>query len=65
MTEKKKNFQVTFIIDEEIDQWVRAAREAGCNTSVIFRRLLHDYMNEQKKMGGGTYASAPVVIETK
>lgn len=65
MAEKKKTYQVTFIIDAEIDEWVRAAREAGCNTSVIFRKLLHDYMNEQKRQGGGTYASAPVVIETK
>jgi hypothetical protein len=65
MSEKKKNFQVTFIIDEEIDQWVRQARENGCNTSVIFRKILHDYMDAQRKAGGGTYESAPVVIETK
>lgn len=65
MSEKKKTYQVTFIIDEEIDTWVRQARENGCNTSVIFRKILHDYMDSQKSMGGGTYASAPVVIETK
>ncbi len=43
MAEKK--LQVTFVIDDEIDAWIRQARAAGCNTSVLFRKIMHEYIN--------------------
>ena len=53
MAEKK--LQVTFVIDEEIDGWIRQARADGCNTSVLFRKILHEYM--EKRRGGGQFAT--------
>ena len=53
-----KKFQATFVTDAEIDEWILWARASGYNPSVIFRKLLHDYIDKQKKLGGGSYRSA-------
>ena len=59
-----KPYQVTFITDPEIYEWVRWARENGYNTSVIFRKLLHDYIDAQKRLGGGQYATMAFEVTT-
>lgn len=50
----EKKLQVTFVIDDEIDAWIRQARADGCNTSVLFRKILHEYM---ERRGGGQFAT--------
>jgi hypothetical protein len=59
MSERK--LQVTFVIDDEIDAWIRQARAAGCNTSVLFRKILHEYINRH---GGGQYATMAFEVTT-
>lgn len=60
MAEKK--LQVTFVIDDEIDAWIRQARAAGCNTSVLFRKILHEYM--EKRRGSGQFTTTTFEVTT-